>query len=503
MSSLYEAGDVTTQKELKFNSTTSSTSNNDLFSTVNSSNNHDDASKDANNNVVMSSNNKNDDDGYDYSNKIITMEQILAGTQFLDSKYDNRNDNNNNSDINNNRNDDTNKDDDIDNTSRTYNKYFNYNDDNDEPKDYPNNITFPSSTSSSPNYPDHLYAHISKIHRGWESDAQSPMRDDEDRDNNNRDSQFDDNRNDNDNSDNNNYNNSTTNNSDKSIDKNKNRSSNNNNSSSSSSRVKNRREETEEERELREEREKKEFIDALRKAREEEDRIRERILKIDVVTPLISSSSSSSSSSSKLGRVFAGEGDMIEEYELEKKKRSALEILEEAKRGKLLREVDHSKIQYAPFRKNLYIVPRALNKLSEAEVIEKREDIQLKVRGRGCPSPVDNWEQCGLSDRILQTIHSLQLKEPFAIQRQAIPAIMCGRDVIGVAKTGSGKTLAFLLPMLRHILDQPPLLDGEGPIGLVMAPARELAFQIYNEAKKFTKPLGLRVTAIYGKYVAK
>ena len=506
MSSLYEAGDVTTQKELKFNSTTSSTSNNDLFSNVNSSNNHDDASKDANNNVVMSSNNKNDDDGYDYSNKIITMEQILAGTQFLDSKYDNRNDNNNNSNVinnsNNNRNDDTTKDDDMDNTSRTYNKYFNNNDDNDEPKDYPNNITFPSSTSSSPNYPDHLYAHISKIHRGWESDAQSPMRDDEDRDNNNRDSQFDDNRNDNDNSDNNNNNNnnnnnSTTNKSDKSIDKNKNRSSNNNNSSSSS-RVKNRREETEEERELREEREKKEFIDALRKAREEEDRIRERILKIDVVTPL-TSSSSSSSSSSKLGRVFAGEGDMIEEYELEKKKRSALEILEEAKRGKLLREVDHSKIQYAPFRKNLYIVPRALNKLSEAEVIEKREDIQLKVRGRGCPSPVDNWEQCGLSDRILQTIHSLQLKEPFAIQRQAIPAIMCGRDVIGVAKTGSGKTLAFLLPMLRHILDQPPLLDGEGPIGLVMAPARELAFQIYNEAKKFTKPLGLRVTAIYGK----
>ena len=62
---------------------------------------------------------------------------------------------------------------------------------------------------------------------------------------------------------------------------------------------------------------------------------------------------------------------------------------------------------------------------------------------------------------MLQTVYALNLKEPFAIQKQALPAIMCGRDVIGVAKTGSGKTLAFLLPMLRHILDQPPLLDGE------------------------------------------
>jgi ATP-dependent RNA helicase DDX46/PRP5 len=75
---------------------------------------------------------------------------------------------------------------------------------------------------------------------------------------------------------------------------------------------------------------------------------------------------------------------------------------------------------------------------------------------------------------------------------------MSGRDVIGIAKTGSGKTLAFLLPMLRHIMDQPELGEGEGPIGLIMAPARELAIQIYNEARKFTKALNLRVTAVYG-----
>lgn len=64
---------------------------------------------------------------------------------------------------------------------------------------------------------------------------------------------------------------------------------------------------------------------------------------------------------------------------------------------------------------------------------------------------------------------------------------------VGIACTGSGKTLAFLLPLLRHILDQPPLAPHEsGPIGLILAPARELAYQIHLVCKSFTKSLGLK-----------
>lgn len=55
--------------------------------------------------------------------------------------------------------------------------------------------------------------------------------------------------------------------------------------------------------------------------------------------------------------------------------------------------------------------------------------------------------------------------KPTPIQAQAIPAVLSGRDVIGIAKTGSGKTLAFLLPMFRHVLDQDSLDDLDGPIG--------------------------------------
>ncbi len=52
--------------------------------------------------------------------------------------------------------------------------------------------------------------------------------------------------------------------------------------------------------------------------------------------------------------------------------------------------------------------------------------------------------------------------------------------------------------MFRHIMDQPPMEHGDGPIAVLMAPTRELALQTYNEAKKFTKVLNLNVACIYG-----
>jgi superfamily II DNA/RNA helicase len=70
---------------------------------------------------------------------------------------------------------------------------------------------------------------------------------------------------------------------------------------------------------------------------------------------------------------------------------------------------------------------------------------------------------------------------------------MSGRDVIGVAKTGSGKTIAFLLPLFRHIKDQRPLDQMEGPMAVIMTPTRELAVQIHRECKPFLKVLNLRV----------
>ncbi|KAI0068936.1 DEAD-domain-containing protein [Artomyces pyxidatus] len=75
---------------------------------------------------------------------------------------------------------------------------------------------------------------------------------------------------------------------------------------------------------------------------------------------------------------------------------------------------------------------------------------------------------------------------------------MSGRDVIGVAKTGSGKTIAFLLPVFRHIKDQRPLEQMEGPIAIIMTPTRELAVQIHRDCKSFLKVLNLRAVCAYG-----
>lgn len=94
----------------------------------------------------------------------------------------------------------------------------------------------------------------------------------------------------------------------------------------------------------------------------------------------------------------------------------------------------------------------------------------------------------------IDVIKGLEYVAPTSIQAQAIPSIMSGRDIIGVAKTGSGKTMAFILPMFRHIKDQPPLRAMDGPVAMIMTPTRELATQIYKECKPFLKALGLRVS---------
>lgn len=170
-----------------------------------------------------------------------------------------------------------------------------------------------------------------------------------------------------------------------------------------------------------------------------------------------------------------------------------------AKKKKELNIVDHDKIYYAPYRKNFYVeVPEIANMTNE-EVEQLRDELEgIKVRGKNCPKPIRSWAQCGVSIKVLDSLKKHNYENPTPIQAQALPVIMSGRDMIGIAKTGSGKTLAFVLPMLRHILDQPPLDEGDGPISVIMTPTRELALQISSECRKFTKPLGLQVVCVYG-----
>jgi len=162
--------------------------------------------------------------------------------------------------------------------------------------------------------------------------------------------------------------------------------------------------------------------------------------------------------------------------------------------------VDHSTINYIPFRKNFYVETSEITRMSDAEVRSYRKSQDnIQVRGINCSRPIKNWYQTGLSSKILQVLISdLKYECPTPIQAQALPVIMSGRDLIGIAKTGSGKTMAFLLPMFRHVMDQPPLAPNEGPIALIMTPTRELAMQTYSECMRFARILGLKVVCAYG-----
>uniref|UniRef100_A0A803MFQ7 RNA helicase n=1 Tax=Chenopodium quinoa TaxID=63459 RepID=A0A803MFQ7_CHEQI len=160
--------------------------------------------------------------------------------------------------------------------------------------------------------------------------------------------------------------------------------------------------------------------------------------------------------------------------------------------------VDHSKIDYIDVRKNFYIEVKDIAKMTLEEVDAYRKELELKVHGKDVPKPIKTWHQTGLTTKILEVIRKMNFEKPMPIQTQALPVIMSGRDCIGIAKTGSGKTLAFVLPMLRHIKDQPPLMSGDGPIGLIMAPTRELVQQIHNDIKKFAKVMNLTSVPVFG-----
>ncbi|CAI5737793.1 unnamed protein product [Peronospora destructor] len=164
----------------------------------------------------------------------------------------------------------------------------------------------------------------------------------------------------------------------------------------------------------------------------------------------------------------------------------------------VLTPIDHSTVQYEPFRKTFYTLHNETAALTEHQVANIRAELSVKVHGADVPAPVRSFMHLGFDRKMLQMLMKLGIEAPTAIQAQAFPVALSGRDLIGIAKTGSGKTLAFTLPMIRHVMDQRELERGEGPIAVVLAPTRELAHQTYVQAKKFLAVYGASCAAIYG-----
>ncbi|KAF8831384.1 DEAD-domain-containing protein [Lentinula edodes] len=104
-----------------------------------------------------------------------------------------------------------------------------------------------------------------------------------------------------------------------------------------------------------------------------------------------------------------------------------------------------------------------------------------------------SFSSLGLIKPLLEALEQLKFTEPTEIQQQSIPYALEGRDIIGVASTGSGKTAAFALPILQKLWDEP-----KGLFACVLAPTRELAYQISQQFEALGSAMGVRCAVIVG-----
>ncbi|XP_063068375.1 DEAD-box helicase 3 X-linked b isoform X3 [Engraulis encrasicolus] len=146
---------------------------------------------------------------------------------------------------------------------------------------------------------------------------------------------------------------------------------------------------------------------------------------------------------------------------------------------------------------------------------EKYDDIPVEATGHDSPSPISDFQDVEMGEIIMGNIALSRYTRPTPVQKHAIPIIKNKRDLMACAQTGSGKTAAFLLPVLSQIYTEGP---GEAlqaaknsaqdngrygrrkqyPLALILAPTRELALQIYDEARKFAYRSRVRPCVVYG-----
>lgn len=109
------------------------------------------------------------------------------------------------------------------------------------------------------------------------------------------------------------------------------------------------------------------------------------------------------------------------------------------------------------------------------------------------------FAELGLHPNILDALNNLGFENCTPIQAMSLPVALQGKDVAGQAQTGTGKTIAFLVALFNHLVTRPKRInDSKQPRALIMAPTRELAVQIFNDAEAIAKSCGLKASVVYG-----
>ncbi|KAJ3297591.1 DEAD-box ATP-dependent RNA helicase [Borealophlyctis nickersoniae] len=143
------------------------------------------------------------------------------------------------------------------------------------------------------------------------------------------------------------------------------------------------------------------------------------------------------------------------------------------------------------------------SKLSSGINFDKYDNIPVQTAGHNVPQPLDNYQDSKLHELVKSNCALAGYSKPTPVQKYAVPIIASGRDLMACAQTGSGKTAAFLFPILsRNFEDGPSSRDVRAcpayPSTLILAPTRELASQIGEEAKKFAYRSWVRPVVVYG-----
>ncbi len=110
-----------------------------------------------------------------------------------------------------------------------------------------------------------------------------------------------------------------------------------------------------------------------------------------------------------------------------------------------------------------------------------------------------SFDSLGLNPDILRAVAEQGYVEPTPIQQQAIPAVLQGRDLMASAQTGTGKTAGFTLPLLQHLTQEQPHAKGRRPVrALILTPTRELAAQVGENVRDYSKYLNIRSLVVFG-----
>ena len=165
--------------------------------------------------------------------------------------------------------------------------------------------------------------------------------------------------------------------------------------------------------------------------------------------------------------------------------------------GNNLMEIDWSSQELIPVTTS-YKQSSVTSSRSLSDITAYLANFKISIQGEEQIKPILTFEEAELPSELVSLFESCKFANPTKIQSLAWPIAFSGRDVIAIACTGSGKTLAYLLPLLLHISKQPPVAAGQGPIGIVLVPTRELAKQIVYDCNRFGKALDIRTVCIYG-----